>query len=65
MRRRTLPAGLTAGLAATATPALAAGTGAGGRRVLHVRPGDSVQAAVDAVHTRRTCLGDRRPYARP
>ncbi|MEU0411840.1 pectinesterase family protein [Streptomyces griseorubiginosus] len=45
MRRRTL---LTAGLGLTvagATPAYAAG----GRRVLHVRPGDSVQAAVDAV----------------
>ncbi|MFH9862801.1 pectinesterase family protein [Streptomyces sp. NPDC017202] len=51
MRRRTLLTGLTAALAATATatPALAAGTGTGGRRVLHVRPGDSVQAAVDAV----------------
>ncbi|MEU9733561.1 pectinesterase family protein [Streptomyces sp. NPDC048002] len=45
MRRRTLLAGLTAGLAAAgAPPALA-----GGHRVLHVRPGDSVQAAVDAV----------------
>ncbi|WP_330267762.1 pectinesterase family protein [Streptomyces griseorubiginosus] len=45
MRRRTL---LAAGLGLTvagATPAYAAG----GRRVLHVRPGDSVQAAVDAV----------------
>ncbi|MEU1475112.1 pectinesterase family protein [Streptomyces sp. NPDC005760] len=45
MRRRTL---LAAGLglaAAGATPAFAAG----GHRVLHVRPGDSVQAAVDAV----------------
>ncbi|MEV0176498.1 pectinesterase family protein [Streptomyces sp. NPDC050803] len=45
MRRRTLLAGLTAGLAVTGGgSALAAG-----RRVLHVRPGDSVQAAVDAV----------------
>ncbi|WP_405642644.1 pectinesterase family protein [Streptomyces sp. NBC_00019] len=46
MRRRTLLAA-GAGLfgAGAATPALAAGT----RRVLHVRPGDSVQAAVDAV----------------
>ena len=45
MRRRTLlTAGL--GLAVTgATPAFATG----GHRVLHVRPGDSVQAAVDAV----------------
>ncbi|MEU1012680.1 pectinesterase family protein [Streptomyces sp. NPDC005890] len=46
MRRRTL---LTAALAAGAS---ALGTGpamAGGRRVLHVRPGESVQAAVDAV----------------
>ncbi|MEU9171421.1 pectinesterase family protein [Streptomyces sp. NPDC048420] len=45
MRRRTL---LTAGLGlavAGATPAFAGG----GHRVLHVRPGDSVQAAVDAV----------------
>jgi pectinesterase len=45
MRRRTL---LTAGFGlavAGATPAFAAG----GHRVLHVRPGDSVQAAVDAV----------------
>ncbi|MFF7275699.1 pectinesterase family protein [Streptomyces griseorubiginosus] len=45
MRRRTL---LAAGLGLTvagATPAYAAG----GRRVLHVRPGDSVQAALDAV----------------
>jgi pectinesterase len=48
MRRRTLLTGLTgiaAGLvAAGTTPALAAA-----RRVLHVRPGESVQAAVDAV----------------
>ncbi|MEU0023832.1 pectinesterase family protein [Streptomyces sp. NPDC006335] len=45
MRRRTL---LTAGLGlavAGSTPAFATG----GHRVLHVRPGDSVQAAVDAV----------------
>ncbi|NNN34580.1 pectin esterase [Streptomyces sp. S3(2020)] len=51
MRRRTLltaGAGLFAAGAATpafSTPAIATGT----RRVLHVRPGDSVQAAVDAV----------------
>jgi pectinesterase len=45
MRRRTLLTGVAGGLvAAGAGPALAAG-----RRVLHVRPGDSVQAAVDAV----------------
>lgn len=45
MRRRTLLAGITGGLAAAgAPPALAAG-----RPVLHVRPGDLVQAAVDAV----------------
>ncbi|MFJ9727414.1 pectinesterase family protein [Streptomyces sp. NPDC101209] len=45
MRRRTLLTALAAGLlTAGATPALAAG-----RRTLHVRPGDSVQAAVDAV----------------
>ena len=48
MRRRTLLTGitgLTAGLvAAGTTPALAHG-----HRILHVRPGDSVQAAVDAV----------------
>jgi pectinesterase len=47
MRRRTLLAGITGGLVAAG-----AGTGpalATGRRVLHVRPGDSVQAAVDAV----------------
>ncbi|MFI5675873.1 pectinesterase family protein [Streptomyces cellulosae] len=59
MRRRTLLAGITAGLVATgagAGPALATGSSpatgpapATGRRVLHVRPGDSVQAAVDAV----------------
>ncbi|MFB6845562.1 pectinesterase family protein [Streptomyces sp. NPDC056373] len=46
MRRRTLLTGLTAGLAAAGTaPAFASA----GHRVLHVRPGDSVQAAVDAV----------------
>ncbi|MET9971622.1 pectinesterase family protein [Streptomyces sp. NPDC006356] len=50
MRRRTLLAGVAGGLAAGGlitggvTPAFASG-----RRVLHVRPGDSVQAAVDAV----------------
>jgi pectinesterase len=45
LRRRTLLAGIAGGLtAAGSTPALASG-----RRVLHVRPGDSVQAAVDAV----------------
>ncbi|MFF4013428.1 pectinesterase family protein [Streptomyces sp. NPDC001843] len=45
MRRRTLLTGITAGLvAAGTTPALARG-----HRTLHVRPGDSVQAAVDAV----------------
>ncbi|GAA4018269.1 pectinesterase family protein [Streptomyces sp. NBC_01352] len=47
MRRRTVLTGIAGGL-------VAAGAGAGpalavGRRVLHVRPGDSVQAAVDAV----------------
>ncbi|GAA3556378.1 pectinesterase family protein [Streptomyces osmaniensis] len=47
MRRRTLlAAGAAAGLTgAGATPAFAGGR----HRVLHVRPGDSVQAAVDAV----------------
>jgi pectinesterase len=46
VHRRTLLTGITAGLAAAGTaPALASA----GRRVLHVRPGDSVQAAVDAV----------------
>ncbi|MEU6557189.1 pectinesterase family protein [Streptomyces sp. NPDC046915] len=46
MRRRTLLASITGGLlAAGAPPALAGGR----HRVLHVRPGDSVQAAVDAV----------------
>ncbi|WP_217235758.1 pectinesterase family protein [Streptomyces sp. AC555_RSS877] len=45
MRRRTLLTGITGTLvAAGAGPAWAVG-----RRVLHVRPGDSVQAAVDAV----------------
>ncbi|MET9382361.1 pectinesterase family protein [Streptomyces sp. NPDC002928] len=45
MRRRTLLTGLAGGLVfAGATPALAHD-----RRVLHVRPGDSVQAAVDQV----------------
>ncbi|MET7480455.1 pectinesterase family protein [Streptomyces sp. NPDC005648] len=44
MRRRTLLAGITGGLLTAAGPALAAG-----RRVLHVRPGESVQAAVDRV----------------
>lgn len=45
MRRRTLLAGAAGVLiAGGAGPALASG-----RRVLHVRPGDSVQAAVDAV----------------
>ncbi|WP_405961528.1 pectinesterase family protein [Streptomyces sp. NBC_00024] len=48
MRRRTLLTGIAGGLAAVGTtPALAQGTQ--GRRVLHVRPGGSVQAAVDAV----------------
>ncbi|MCZ4606242.1 pectinesterase family protein [Streptomyces sp. Lzd4kr] len=46
MRRRTLLAAGAAGLAgAGATPAFAGGR----HRVVHVRPGDSVQAAVDAV----------------
>ncbi|MFI9174747.1 pectinesterase family protein [Streptomyces lincolnensis] len=47
MRRRTLLTGIAGGLAAAGAgtaPALASG-----RRVLHVRPGDLVQAAVDAV----------------
>ncbi|MFD3500640.1 pectinesterase family protein [Streptomyces sp. NPDC058676] len=46
MRRRALLTGIAGGLvvAAGAGPARAVG-----RRVLHVRPGDSVQAAVDAV----------------
>ncbi|NUR39345.1 MAG: pectin esterase [Streptomyces sp.] len=46
MRRRTLLAGMTAGLVAVGSTDAFAGVG---RRVLHVRPGDSVQAAVDAV----------------
>ncbi|WAZ20876.1 pectinesterase family protein [Streptomyces cinnabarinus] len=45
MRRRTVLAGLTAGLVATGAGSALAGE----RRVLHVRPGESVQAAVDAV----------------
>ncbi|MFD8306587.1 pectinesterase family protein [Streptomyces sp. NPDC059690] len=45
MRRRTLLTGIAAGLVTAGTaPAFAAG-----RRTLHVRPGDSVQRAVDAV----------------
>ncbi|MFI6566501.1 pectinesterase family protein [Streptomyces sp. NPDC050534] len=44
MRRRTVLAGLTAGLTAFGTGPASAGA----RHVLHVRPGDSVQAAVDA-----------------
>ncbi|WP_373560398.1 pectinesterase family protein [Streptomyces sp. Ag109_G2-15] len=45
MPRRTLLAGIAGGLVAmSASPVVASG-----RRVLHVRPGDSVQAAVDAV----------------
>ncbi|MHA5050060.1 pectinesterase family protein [Streptomyces sp. SD15] len=47
MRRRAF---LTAGAAGVALTALGATPAfAGGRRVTHVRPGDSVQAAVDAV----------------
>ncbi|MFF7165451.1 pectinesterase family protein [Streptomyces sp. NPDC008086] len=49
MRRRTLLAGVTAGLLAAGSRPALAGTPHTGRRVLHVRPGDSVQAAVDAV----------------
>ena len=46
MHRRTLLTGITAGLVAAGTaPAVASA----GRCVLHVRPGASVQAAVDAV----------------
>ena len=45
MRRRTLLAGLAGSVTAVGTVPAAAH----GRRVLHVRPGDSVQAAVDAV----------------
>ncbi|MFJ1810796.1 MULTISPECIES: pectinesterase family protein [unclassified Streptomyces] len=44
MRRRTLLAGITGAALSTATPAHARS-----RRILHVRPGDSLQAAVDAV----------------
>lgn len=44
MRRRALLAGMAGVVAVAATPAAARG-----RRVLHVCPGDSVQAAVDAV----------------
>ncbi|MFF4571028.1 pectinesterase family protein [Streptomyces sp. NPDC001410] len=44
MPRRTLLAGIAGGLVAmSASPVFASG-----RRILHVRPGDSVQAAVDA-----------------
>ncbi|NUP16191.1 MAG: pectin esterase [Streptomyces sp.] len=46
MRRRTLLAGMTASLVAVGSTDAFAGVG---RRVLHVRAGDSVQAAVDAV----------------
>ncbi|MER5217157.1 pectinesterase family protein [Streptomyces sp. NPDC002838] len=45
-RRRTLLTGIAGGLVAAGTGPAFAG---GGRRVLHVRPGDFVQAAVDAV----------------
>ncbi|MGN9762744.1 pectinesterase family protein [Streptomyces sp. SD31] len=45
MRRRALLAAGVGLVAAGGTPAFATGS----RRVLHVRPGDSVQAAVDAV----------------
>jgi pectinesterase len=46
MRRRTLLTGIAGGLVAVGqTPAFADAR----RRVLHVRPGDSVQEAVDAV----------------
>ncbi|TQJ87241.1 pectinesterase family protein [Streptomyces sp. SLBN-31] len=45
MRRRTLLTGITAGLVTAGTTPAFAGSG----RTLHVRPGDSVQAAVDAV----------------
>ncbi|WP_093773867.1 pectinesterase family protein [Streptomyces sp. yr375] len=48
MRRRTLLAGLT-GSALTAATSAAPPAVAHSRRVLHVRPGDSLQAAVDAV----------------
>ncbi|MGX1129706.1 pectinesterase [Streptomyces glaucescens] len=46
MRRRTLLTGLAGGILAAGTQPAAV---AHGRRVRHVRPGDSVQAAVDAV----------------
>ncbi|MFJ9248715.1 pectinesterase family protein [Streptomyces sp. NPDC101776] len=46
MRRRTLLTGIAGGLVAVGT---APAFGLDRRRVLHVRPGDSVQAAVDAV----------------
>ena len=46
MRRRTLLAGLAGGRAAVGTTTPAHGHT---RRVLHVRPGGSVQTAVDAV----------------
>ena len=49
LRRRTLLAGVTAGLVAVGSRPAFAGTPHIGRRVLHVRPGDSVQAALDAV----------------
>lgn len=44
LRRRTLLAGMTGAALITATPAHARS-----RRVLHIHPGDSLQAAVDAV----------------
>ncbi|MBA4859880.1 pectin esterase [Streptomyces sp. PSKA54] len=49
MRRRTLLAAAGAALAAATTAPAHAYGGGSGRRTLHVRPGDSVQAAVDAV----------------
>jgi pectinesterase len=50
MRRRTLLAAVTGSLvAAAAAPAVPAAARDRDRRVLHVRPGGSVQAAVDAV----------------
>ncbi|MGW0333958.1 pectinesterase family protein [Streptomyces sp. NPDC003011] len=49
MRRRTLLAGVAGGLVAAGAGAAPGQALAVGRRVLHVRPGDSVQAAVDAV----------------
>ncbi|WP_458243024.1 pectinesterase family protein [Streptomyces sp. MAI_2237] len=45
MRRRALLTGIAAGLVTAGTTPVFAG----GHRTLHVRPGDSVQAAVDAV----------------